>query len=132
MDNSITIKSFIKRLSVRFVLLILACSAIFYFFAPQYYFSFAPVVFIYFYVINIITYAILVRIQNLPSAKFFKSFMLITSVKFFGSILFSVIYLIFSDESRIPFMVIFIILYFLSLFQVVHDFLRFLNKKKAT
>lgn len=132
MDSSITIKNFVKRLSVRFILLILACAAIFYFFAPQYYFAFAPVVFIYFYIVSIITYSILVRTQNLSSAKFFKSFMLITSVKFFGSILFSVIYLIFSDESRIPFLVIFIILYFLSLFQLVHDFLKFLNKKKST
>lgn len=132
MDSSITIKNFVKRLSVRFILLILACAAIFYYFAPQYYFAFAPVVFIYFYIVSIITYSILVRTQNLSSAKFFKSFMLITSVKFFGSILFSVIYLIFSDESRIPFLVIFIILYFLSLFQLVHDFLKFLNKKKST
>jgi hypothetical protein len=47
-----------------------------------------------------------------------------------GSLIFAFLFMIFAREHMIPFLVIFIILYFLSLSQVVRDFLGFINQKK--
>lgn len=129
MDEPKAIKRFISRLSVKYILLIILSAAVFYFIAPQHYFHFAPVVFAYFYILNIVVYAILVKAHNLSTARFSKYFMLITVLKFFGSLIFAVLYMLLSKNNPVPFLVIFIILYFLSLIQIVNDFMGFLNKK---
>jgi hypothetical protein len=131
MDSSIAISSFTRNLTIKFVIFSVLTGAIFYFIAPEYYFSFVPIIFIYFYTISLITYRVLINSHNLSTAKFSKRFMIVTMSKFFGSLIFAILFLILSEENRIPFLVIFIILYFSSLFQLVHAFLKFMNKKKS-
>lgn len=132
MESSPAIISFTKKNSLTFIALGVLFGAVFYFFLPQYYFTFVPVIFIYFYSINLITFRVLINSVDLPAAKFANLFTKISTIKFLGSLVFAIIYLIFSDKTRIPFLVIFIILYFLSLIQLVHEFLKFMNKKKST
>ncbi|MFP4555544.1 MAG: hypothetical protein ACLFNU_01625 [Bacteroidales bacterium] len=129
MDKPKAIKRFISRLTIKYILFIILSAAVFYFIAPQHYFHFAPAVFAYFYILNIIVYVMLVKTHDLSTAKFSRYFMLITALKFFGSLIFAILYMLLSNNNPIPFLMIFIILYFSSLIQVVNDFMGFLNKK---
>jgi hypothetical protein len=90
-----------------------------------------PVVFIYFYLLNILTFYILVKSHNLPMGQFSRRFMLISSGKLFSSLIFAITFVILSRENMIPFLVIFIILYFSSLIQLVREFNVYLNQKKS-
>lgn len=131
MERSIAIKSFTKRQTVLFISLGVLLSAVFYFIIPQYYFAFVPVIFIYFYILNLITFRVLINAIDYSTPKFTSLFTKISMAKFLGSLIFAIIYLAFFEKTRIPFLVIFIILYFLSLIQLVHEFLKFMNKKKS-
>ena len=130
MDSSVAIRSFTKNLTIKFVIFSVLCGAIFYFIVPEHYFAFVPIIFVYFYAVSLITYRVLINSHNLSTPKFSKRFLIVTMSKFFGSLIFAVLFLILSERNRIPFLVIFIILYFSSLFQLVHEFLKFINKKK--
>lgn len=130
MDTSTILKTFIKRLTLKTLIFAAICAAVFYFFAQQYYFQLVPLVFLYFYVVNIIVFSVLIKSHNLSTAKFSRRFLVITMLKFLGSLIFAFLFMIFAREHMIPFLVIFIILYFLSLSQVVRGFLGFINQKK--
>ena len=128
MDKSAAIKRFVKKVTIQYVVLALVCAAVFYFFAQQHYFSLVPLIFVYFYTINIIVYNILINSHD-SLGKFSRRFMVITTVKFFGSLVFTLLFIIFLPKHIIPFLVIFIILYFLSLIQTVREFLGFVKQK---
>lgn len=130
MDITGFIRSFAIKLTFIYIALGAAMGGAFYFFFPHYYFAFFPVLFLYFYAVNLVTYWLLIRSHNLSTIKFTNLFTKISTLKFLGSLIFAVVYLVFSDTTRIPFLVIFIILYFLSLYQLVHEFLKFMKKKK--
>ncbi len=130
MDTSIVLKTFIKRLTLKTLIVAAICAAVFYFFAQQYYFHFAPLIFLYFYMVNIIVFSVLIKSHNQSTAKFSRRFLIVTMLKFLGSLIFAVLFMFFAREHMIPFLVIFIILYFLSLSQVVREFLGFVNQKK--
>ncbi|MDD3567072.1 MAG: hypothetical protein PHT92_01605 [Bacteroidales bacterium] len=131
MDDSTALRKFIVKLSIKFILLGIACAAVFYFFAQQHYFNFVPVIFIYFYLLNLLSFYILVKSHNLPMGQFSKRFILISSGKLFSSLIFAITFVILSRENMIPFLVIFIILYFSSLIQLVREFNVYLNQKKS-
>ena len=131
MKNSVAINRFLKRLVAKYIVFIAVAAVVFYFFAPQHYFSLAPAVFLYFFLLNIIVYRLLVKSHSLTTVQFSRSFMVITAIKFFASLTFAIAYMVVADENPIPFLVIFIILYFSSLIQVVNDFRGFLNKKNS-
>jgi hypothetical protein len=126
--NALTI--FLKKLTIKFIAVGLLCAAVFHFWLPQHYFHFLPGVILYFYILNFFVYYFLIKSFDLSTVKFSQYFLLITTLKFFGSLIFAVTYMIFAKESLIAFLVIFIILYFSSLIQVVSEFLRFLKEKK--
>jgi len=128
-DNASAIKVFSKKLTIKFLLLAAVTAIVFLFFVPQYYFHLLPLVFIYFYVTNYVGYRILVKSHDYPTAKFSRYFMIVTFIKFFGALVFAVLYMIFARESLFPFLVIFIILYFFTLIQLVREFLGFITKK---
>lgn len=130
MDESTAIKKFVVKQSIIFIVLAIVCAAVFYFFAQQHYFHFVPVIFAYFYVLNLTTFYVLIKSSRLSMSEFSKRFMLISSGKFFGSLIFALAFIIFSREHLIPFLVIFIILYISSLFQLVQQFQTFQNQKK--
>lgn len=130
MNELSAIKRFSVRLTIIFLVLIAFSAVAFKFFIPQHYFSFAPIVFLYFYLINLVSFRLMVKSSKLPTVGFSKYFMMITGIKFFGSLVFAILYMIFAKDNLIPFLVIFIILYFLSLIQIVRGFLSFLNEKK--
>ncbi|MDX9769359.1 MAG: hypothetical protein RBT19_03295 [Tenuifilaceae bacterium] len=131
MDDSTALRKYILKLSIKFILFGIACAAVFYFFAQQHYFHFVPVIFIYFYLLNLLTFYILVKSHNLPMGAFSRRFMLISSGKFFGSLVFAVTYIVLARDNIIPFLVIFIILYFSSLIQLVREFNVYLDQKKS-
>ena len=130
MDESTAIKKFVVKQSIIFIVLAIVCAAVFYFFAQQHYFHFVPVIFAYFYVLNLATFYVLIKSSRLSMSEFSIRFMLISSGKFFGSLIFALAFIIFSREHLIPFLVIFIILYISSLFQLVQQFQTFQNQKK--
>ncbi len=125
------IKRYLKKLTFQFLAFGAISAAVFVYLIPQHYFIMFPVVLLYFYLLNFFSYYILIKTHNLPTIKFSKYFMLLSLIKFFGSLIFVVLYIIFARSTLIPFLVIFIILYFHSLFQLVRDFQHFLSKKKS-
>ncbi len=125
-------KRFVKRSMILFTALALTCAFIFYWIIPQHYFQFVPFVFLYFFILNLITFSFFTRVNRITYQEFARQFMIITGIKLFGSIIFVFIYLFFRPEHAIPFLVIFIILYFSTLIQGVHDFLRILNQRKPS
>jgi hypothetical protein len=129
MDKKDILKRFTKKLILQFFIIASISAAVFYFWVPQHYFQFLPIVFLYFFVLNLTVYNLLLKAHDLSTAKFSQYFLIITSLKFFGSIIFVVTYMIFAKHTVIPFLVIFIILYFSSLIQVVREFLSFIKEK---
>ncbi len=61
MDESTAIKKFVVKQSIIFIVLAIVCAAVFYFFAQQHYFHFVPVIFAYFYVLNLATFYVLIK-----------------------------------------------------------------------
>lgn len=131
MATANALKLFIIRSLIVFLFWGAVCAAVFYWFAPQYYFSSVPLLFLYFFVLNIVVFRFLIKSSELSIQSFSKRFVILTFAKFFGSFILVVIFLIYNQNQVIPFLVIFIILYFSSLFQEVHEFLRFLKKRTA-
>lgn len=129
MEKTTAIKLFVKRATIQYMVLALVCAAVFYLFAQQHYFSLVPLIFIYFFTVNLITYTILVKSHDLGTGKFSNRFMVITFIKFLVSLVFAILFMIFLREHIVPFLVIFITLYFLSLIQTVREFLGFLKQK---
>lgn len=125
------INRYIKRLTFQYLIIGAISAAVFLYLIPQHYFSLLPLVFIYFYLLNYFAYFILIKTHKLPTIKFSKYFMLLTFIKFFGSLIFVVLYIIFARNTLNPFLVIFIILYFHSLFQLVREFQHFLSEKNS-
>jgi len=120
---------FVKRSVVLFLFLSTLCAVVFLWIIPQHYFSFVPIIFLYFFILNILTFRFLVRVHNLSTQKFANQFMLITALKFFGSLIFAILFILFSSSHTIPFLVIFITLYFSTLIQGVRNFLKVLNQR---
>lgn len=125
------IKRYLKKLTFQFLAFGAISAAVFIYLIPQHYFRFLPFVFLYFYLLNFFTYFIMIKTHNLSTIKFSKYFMLLSLIKFFGSLVFVVLYIIFARSTLIPFLVIFIILYFHSLFQLVREFQLFFSKKNS-
>jgi predicted ABC-type exoprotein transport system permease subunit len=123
------LKQFLKRSIILFLLLGILCSFIFIWIIPHLYFSIIPIIFVYFFLLNIFTFRFLIKIQSLSTHKFTKQFMIFTFIKFFGSLIFAFLFLYFDPNHKIPFLVIFITLYFSTLIQGVHDFLKVLNQR---
>lgn len=123
------IKRYLKKLTFQFLAFGAISAAVFVYLIPQHYFKMFPVVLLYFYSLNFFSYFILVKTHSLPTVKFSKYFMMLSLIKFFGSLIFVFLYIIFARSTVIPFLVIFITLYFHSLFQLVRDFQHFLSKK---
>src|SRR5690554_1712441 len=115
MDTSASIRRFVKKSTIHFLVLGLICAAVFYFAAQQHYFSMVPIIFIYFYITSLISYFILVKSHELPTGKFYTRFLTVSSIKFLGSLAFVILFIIFSPDYIVPFLVIFITLYFISL-----------------
>ena len=130
MDNSLAIRTYIKRLTLIFTVIGALCAVVFYFFAQQHYFSTIPLIFLYFYLINILIFNALIKSYHLNIIRFSNRFMMVTIVKFLLSLIIAVLFMIFVREHIISFLVIFIILYFSSLIQLVHEFQGFINQKK--
>ena len=131
MEESQVIRRFIKRSVVVFLLWGLVCAATFIWIVPEHYFHFVPVIFLYFFLVNLVVFRFLVKSGALSIHKFSRRFLTLTFAKFFGSFLFVVIFLLLYPNRVIPFLVIFIILYFTSLIQEVYDFLHFLKKRSV-
>lgn len=130
MDSSFVIRTYIKRLTLIFTVIAVLCAVVFYFFAQQQYFSMVPLIFLYFYLINVFVFSILIKSYHKSIVKFSNRFMFATMVKFLVSIAIAVLFMIFNREHIIPFLMIFITLYFSSLFQLVREFQGFINQKK--
>lgn len=123
----------LKQFIIRSIFIFLALGAIsavvFYWLAPQHYFHFIPLIFIYFFTLNIVVFRFLVNSHNLSIQSFSKKFLILTFSKFFGSFILLVLFLYLFPSRAVPFLVIFIILYFTSLIQEVYEFLHFLKKR---
>jgi hypothetical protein len=125
------LRQFIIRSLIIFTFWGAVCASVFYWYAPQHYFGFVPAIFIYFFILNIIVFRFLINSSELSIQAFSKRFVILTFVKFFGSFLLVSLFLFYNPTRVVPFLMIFIILYFSSLFQEVHEFLRFLKKRSA-
>jgi len=126
-----TLQQFIIRSAIIFLSLGAICAAVFVWFAPQHYFNAVPFIFLYFFLLNLVVFRFLIGSNDLHIHKFSQKFLIFTSVKFFGSLIFVVAFLLLSKENAIPFLLIFITLYVVSLIQEVYEFLRFLKKRNV-
>ncbi len=131
MEDRQTIVRYLRKLVLQFLVIGALSYAVLLLLIPQYYFAILPWVLLYFFLLNLISFYLLIKTHNLSTAKFYKYFMLMSVSKLFSSLVFVVVYLIFNREQPIPFLVIFIILYLHSLFQLVREFQRFLLQKKS-
>lgn len=131
MEETKVIGEFVKRSVIIFVILGLLCAGTFYWLVPEHYFPFVPVIFLYFFIVNYLVFRFLVKSNSLSIHKFSRRFITLTFAKFFGSFLFFAVFLFLNPQRVIPFLVIFITLYFTSLIQEVYDFLRFLKKRSV-
>ena len=130
-----SIRTTITRYAIRSAIIIgilgLVCAGLFYWVFPNHYFRLVPAIFIYFYVLSLLLFRYLIKVHDLNMQKFSQRFLIITSVKFFGSIAIVIAFLLLASEHAIPFIVIYIILYFSSLFHEVSSYLRFLNRRSS-
>lgn len=116
------------RSALLFFLLAAVCAALFIWIVPQHYFSLIPFLFFYFYLLTNAVFFLLLRAQNLPIIKFNQRFLILTSIKFFGSIIFVAVFLMLAPQHAVAFVMIYITLYFVSLIHEVSSYLRFLKR----
>lgn len=127
-DNNL-LKRFYRQSIIIFLILGTICTITFIWIVPQFYFNAVPFIFFYFFLLGYFTFKFLIKIHNLPTQQFTKKFMVFSYIKFFGSIIIAFLFLYFFPSHQIPFLVIFIILYFTTLIQGVRNFLRVLNQR---
>ena len=125
------LEKFIIRSAIIFLAWGAICAVVFYWFVPQHYFSFIPFIFLYFFTLNVVIFRFLIKSSEQSIHKFSRRFLIFTFIKFFGSFVFVVLFLFYFPNRALPFLVIFIILYFTSLIQEVYEFLSFLKKRNT-
>jgi hypothetical protein len=110
------LKNFIKRLSL-FSLLIAIISFILYtYIIPHLYIPIYPILFAFFVISTLSVHALLTKAGKLKINKFSTYYMGSISAKLFLYLIFIIIYVVVDKKTAVPFLITFLILYFLFTF----------------
>lgn len=131
MQTSKVFWKYLTRLILLYVAVGVIGALVFTYLLPQYYFKLFPWVLLYFFLVNLFSILILIKSSNKPLSAFYRTYSLVSAVKFFVSLIGVVLYIIFFKDTLYGFLVTFIILYFHSLFQLVRIFKTSLLKNNS-
>jgi hypothetical protein len=123
---------FIKNLLIFSAILSAISYIVFAFAIPQYYLPVYPYLFVFFVVSTILVHALLTKAGKHKASRFSTIFMGSVSAKLFLYILFIIIYILVDKSTAVPFLVSFLILYFLFTFFETAYLLKDLNKTPPT
>lgn len=122
------LKKYIIRLLIFSVILSAISYGLFEFVMEQYYLAVFPYLFVFFMVISILVHFILLKASNFRIAKFSTFFMGSISVKLFLYIIFLIIYILIDKANAVPFLLTFLVLYFI--FTVFETFTLLIDLKE--
>lgn len=128
MSPNQAIKNFVVKALVLFTVLGALCTFLFVFIFPSYYTPIIPVIFGYFFFLNIVVFRALVKIQLLSFAKFSRNFMVLTLVKLFVSFTVFIVIIYFNKPNIIPIVGVFFTLYTASLVLEVVEANKYMRK----
>jgi hypothetical protein len=126
------LKQFILRTIFLVFITSLLCVAIFRIFFPNNFlllYVFLPAIFGF---INIIIFNSLLKAKDLSLLKFSNRYLLFTTLKLLGSIIFIVVFLFFNKGYAVPFLSSFLAIYLIFLMQEIIGILKFFNKKEKS
>jgi len=121
-------RPFIIKLAKLYLFLGAACGAIFWFGFKSHFSIIIPFLFIYFFVVNVVVFKLSCRIKEQSNAKFYRSFSLITILKFFGSSIVFVFVIALNKQHTIPLVIVFFCLYVVSLIFEVRELNSYMSK----
>ncbi len=114
------LKKFALRLTIFSIFISVISTALFSFFLQKYYLPVFPFVIVFFYALTLLIHWILLKSSQQRFARFSANFMLSTSLKLFFYIIFLLIYVFVDRINAVPFIIEFVILYFLfTTFEVI-------------
>lgn len=126
------LRQFILKTIVLSLIISVLCFAIFHFlFADKFHFVYALLP-IFFGAVNIFIFYTLSKAKESSFAKFSNKYLLCTTIKLLGSLVFVVVYLFINRSEVIPFVSTFLSIYFIFLFQEILSILNFFKKKEKS
>lgn len=126
------LRQFILKTIALSITISVLCFAIFYFlFADKFHITYA-ILPIAFGLVNILIFQTLSKVQDSSYAKFSNKYLLCTTIKLLGSLVFVVVYLFINRNEVIPFISTFLSIYFIFLFHEILSILKFFKKKEKS
>jgi hypothetical protein len=120
---------FIKRIIIFAAIITSVASLLFNFFIPQFYIPIFPFLILFFVISSIAVHAILTHAGKLRISKFSTFFLGSITTKLFIYIIFITIYVLVDKKTAVPFLVTFLILYFVFTFFETYSLLNDLKKQ---
>lgn len=126
------LRQFILKTTSLSIAVSVLCFAIFYFlFADKFHLIYA-ILPLLFGAINVLIFYTLLKVKESSFSKFTNKYLLCTTIKLLGSLVFIVVYLFFNRSEVIPFVSTFLSIYFIFLFQEILSILKFFKKKEKS
>ncbi len=126
------LRQFILKTIALSIAVSILCFAIFYFlFADKFHLIYA-ILPLLFGVVNILIFYTLSKVKETSFSKFSNKYLLCTTIKLLGSLVFIVVYLFFNRSEVIPFVSTFLSIYFIFLFHEILSILKIFKKKEKS
>jgi predicted membrane channel-forming protein YqfA (hemolysin III family) len=126
------LKQFILKTVLLVFITSVLCIIIFKFFFPEEFLLLYPFLPVLFGFINIFIFKTLIKSKDFSLFKFSNRYMLFTTLKLLGSILFIIGFLFFNKEQAIPFLSSFLVIYLIFLAQEIIGILKFFKKNEKS
>jgi hypothetical protein len=126
------LKSFIYKTLFLSLITSALCIIVFLIFVPDRFNLIYPVLPFIFGIINVFIFYTLFTVKDSSLLKFSNRYLLCTTVKLLGSLIFIVIYLLLNRETVVTFLSTFLSVYFIFLFQEIIGILKFFKKNEKS
>lgn len=124
--------SYIKRIIIFAAILSAIAYLLYYQFIPQFYLPVFPFLILFFVASTIAVHAVLTKAGKQKIARFSTYYLGSISVKLFIYIIFITIYAFANRETAVPFLITFLVLYFIFTFYETYSLLNDLKKQSQT
>lgn len=91
-----------------------------------------PLLPVFFGIVNVFIFYFLLQVKDSTLIKFSNRYLLCTTIKLLGSLIFVVVYLLLKKNDLIPFLSTFLSVYFIFLFQEILTILKFFKKNEKS
>ncbi len=110
-------------------IIIILSFLIFFFLLTPYYLNVYPILLVFIVLINMLSHSIMIKSYEKDRNKFLSSYIQVFALKFFGILIFVLIYLLVNKENIVSFVITLFILYLIYTIFEVYSFVHFIKRQ---